>query len=345
MEPFGKTDETYRELERLDPLGKVILVRNVSTGMLCVKKILPPHSEDVYRTLMSMNLPGIPQIYECRDYYNALVVIEEYVNGTTLRQYMNTNGLLPEKQARRITREICEILKRLHNLSPAIVCRDLKPDNIILRDGHPVIVDFDSGKIVRKEKNDTVLLGTPGYAAPEQFGFAASDARTDIYAVGVILNEMLTGHIPKEQLVTGSCRGIVTKCTGLDPETRPGNITEVQAMLRHSQWLPPGFRSGRPLNMIIGSIGYIANGIFIAYQIETCVVSDYFNVSMIFLWCIWSAWTIAFVFDYMGIRTKITFLNDIQDSDSRAIASFVTWIVGTILIFFGVACIYSLFKK
>ncbi|MBP5353627.1 MAG: serine/threonine protein kinase [Lachnospiraceae bacterium] len=340
-----KISAYYQRLDQLDISGKVFLVRHISSGVMCVMKILTSYSTEVYQRLKMLEIPGVPRIYECVEDGDSLIVVEEYVKGMTLRNYLYEKGTIPEKQAMRILRALCDILERLHSVTPAIVCRDLKPENIILRGGEdPVIIDFDSGKLVRKEKNDTILLGTPGYAAPEQFGFAASDERTDIYALGVILNEMLTGHIPKEEMATGSCRRIVERCTSMDPEARPNNIRDVRTLLRGSRWIPPGFRTGRPINMILGTIGYLAIGAVIVYAIETAVVTDYFRISMVLLWCLWCVWTVSFLFDYMGLRSKMKFLSEIKDPDPRAVAGGVVWLVGILLITVAVALASSLWS-
>lgn len=318
---------SYRELKRLDASGKVVLLCDERTGQRLVRKKISLYSREVYSYLMEADFPGIPKIYDCTEAGEELIVLEEYVEGTTLRRYLNENGPFPEKEASRIICELCEILIRLHEGKHPVVGRDLKPENIILtEDLHPVIIDFDSAKFVRNEKNDTMLLGTPGYAAPEQYGFGASDERTDIYAVGVILNEMLTGCIPMEQTVKGTCGRVIRRCTNLDPQARPKTLRSVLGMLGYKKYLPPGFRTGQPTNMTIGAIGYIANAWF---TWELLIASDgnlFVNPSLALTWLAISMWTVLYGFDYLEIRTKTPLIGRIQNIVIRAICYGIVWV-------------------
>lgn len=80
----------------------------------------------------------------------------------------------------------------------AAVHRDIKPENIILRGSQAVLIDFDAARLHKPEHEaDTQILGTTGFAAPEQYGLSQSDIRTDIYSLGVLINVMLTGNTPQ----------------------------------------------------------------------------------------------------------------------------------------------------
>ena len=92
---------------------------------------------------------------------------------------------------------------------------------IIEKNGRVVLVDFNASRVYAPETSaDTVVLGTLGYAPPEQFGISQSDEKSDIYAVGVLLNVMLTGKHPSEALAKGKAGKIVLKCTQIDPQSR-----------------------------------------------------------------------------------------------------------------------------
>lgn len=332
---------SYRELERLDTSGKVVLVCDERTGQRYVRKKISLYSREVYSYLMEADFPGIPKIYDCAEDGEELIVLEEYVEGTTLRRYLNEKGPFPEKEARRIVCELCRILIQLHEGRHPVVGRDLKPENIILTaDLHPVIVDFDSAKFVRNEKNDTMLLGTPGYAAPEQYGFGASDERTDIYAVGVILNEMLTGCIPMEQKVGGTCGRVIRRCTNLDPQARPRTLRSVLGMLGYRRFLPPGFRTGQPSNMTIGAIGYAVNAWFTCYMVVASQGNRFANLSLALTWLAISLWTVLYGFDYLEIRTKTPLIGRIRNIALRAICYGIVWVFVMIVLIIAISAAF-----
>ena len=116
------------------------------------------------------------------------------------------------------------ILLNLQNMDRPIVHRDIKPSNIVITmDQDIYLLDMNVAKWYKPdEKEDTKLFASQYYAAPEQFGygFSASSEKTDVYALGVILNEMITGKLPKEQKAKGPVWNIIEKCISLDPENR-----------------------------------------------------------------------------------------------------------------------------
>ena len=144
----------------------------------------------------------------------------------------------------------------LHNASPSIIHRDIKPENIIIAPNNKVyLIDFNAAKRFNPDKNyDTVLMETVEYAAPEQFGFSPSDIQTDIYALGVLLNVMLTGCFPREKLYDGKLSTVILKCISIDPSKRFRSVTRLSDSLSHGRvpfwFLPPGFRTRTPWKMI-----------------------------------------------------------------------------------------------
>ena len=91
---------------------------------------------------------------------------------------------------------------------------------LVRSDGQAVLVDLNISRKVTNAERDTVIMGTVGYASPEQLGLTQSDARTDVYACGILLNVMLTGKHPSEQLARGRAGRIVRRCTAVNPDDR-----------------------------------------------------------------------------------------------------------------------------
>ena len=103
----------------------------------------------------------------------------------------------------------------------AAVHRDIKPENVIMRGRRAVLIDFDAARLHKPEQeSDTQVLGTTGFAAPEQYGLSQSDVRTDIYALGVLMNVMLTGEHPSKRLAEGRMGRVIERCTRVNPEKR-----------------------------------------------------------------------------------------------------------------------------
>lgn len=214
---------------------------------------------DVFVTLMNHPIQGIPRVYSIEGSPNGWIVSEEFIPGRTLAEVLRF-GLFETKNAVNVCLQLCEILEQLHAFG--IVHGDIKPDNIIFADnGMIYLIDFDASHFVKDEiGRDTVLLGTPGFASPEQFGFGRSDPRSDIYAIGVLLNVMITGQHPLYKTASGRIAIAIEKCIDVDPERRYQNIRELKQGLRHPrkrhEFLPPGFRSGSPGKMILAIFGY-----------------------------------------------------------------------------------------
>ena len=312
----------YRDLEPIGDSTKGVLVRHIESGQICVKKRLSAYNRELYRYLSGKDIPGIPHVYECLDDDDFIIVIEEYIPGQTLRRFMSEQGPLSEARATELIEKICFVLERLHGAERPIVCRDLKPENVILSTYDSiVIVDFDAAKFVRNEAVDTVLMGTPGYAAPEQFGFAASDERTDVYAVGVFLNEMLTGCFPKERMAGGHLGRVVERSTSLDPKARYHTIADLRKDLRgllyesdgntdsSRRFLPPGFRTHEWWKMILAILGY-SMAIFVAIMFFLGVDNKEekplsYNIALGVFWILLFCWTVAYLSDYLGVRRKM----------------------------------------
>ncbi len=212
----------YREVSVLDEGHDVWIVRRDGSEQLMVRKRLKIYNGDIYAFLRLHHIENTPYIYEAVEDGDTLIVIEEYINGKTLEQVLEEQKVLPENKAVEYMLALCGIISELHHVNPAIVHRDIKPSNIIITpDGQLKLIDLNAAKYQDSSKSrDTTLLGTEGYAAPEQYGFGASDTQTDIYAAGVLFNVMLTGVLPQEMTAPGAVGEIIKKCTRLERSER-----------------------------------------------------------------------------------------------------------------------------
>lgn len=150
-------------------------------------------------------LASHPHLADVTDYFEAdgrEYLVIEYVDGDTLRQQweQQPGRRFDQQQVLTWASQLLSALHFLHSHDPPVVYRDLKPENIIVRpDGTLKLIDFGIARFHSGEQEkDTVNLGTHGYAAPEQYGRAESDARTDIYALGVLLHQLLSGRDPAQ---------------------------------------------------------------------------------------------------------------------------------------------------
>lgn len=223
----------YRELTVLDEKKNIVLVQDIRNSELCVKKTLDIYSRDVYEQLASVRIEGVPAVKECVADDGKLIVVEEYVQGRSLKQVLDEQGLLNEEQAYDIAVQLADVFVRLHQLEPAIVHRDIKPSNIIIeKNGHVNLIDFNAARHVNADKNeDTRMLGTVYFAAPEQFGFGQSDERTDIYGLGATINYIMTGDKPGAGIAECRFSDILKKCLMVDAKDRYQSAEELRGVL------------------------------------------------------------------------------------------------------------------
>lgn len=207
--------DTLRVLKQ-SPRGTVSVVRHKKSGTCYVFRRYSGSGE-VYRRLLPVLCPHLPQIMEAEQ-DGQTAVLEEYVQGDTLAELL-MGARLTEREARQVTMQLCQALHVLHSMGA--VHRDVKPENVILRGSDAVLIDFDAARIYKDEsESDTQVLGTTGFAAPEQYGIFQSDERADIFSLGVLLNIMLTGKHPSCEMAAGKMGRIVRKCTMTAPEQR-----------------------------------------------------------------------------------------------------------------------------
>lgn len=168
---------------------------------------------------------------------NHLTLIEEYINGKTLDQQ-----ILSKEDVRNIMHQLCECLDTLHKLNPPIIHRDIKPENIIYHDNKVTLLDFGIARFLDSKKSkDTLILGSVGYAAPEQFGFQQSNPQTDIYALGKLMNYLLNGSLEHQNNIPFDLKQVILKATQLDYKNRYNSVKEMDLAIQGKAVIIPPF--------------------------------------------------------------------------------------------------------
>lgn len=316
----------YQVIAEINHDHQVYLVQHKDSKKIFVMKTLEHYNTAVYKYLQENPTSGLPHIYEVVKDDNLLYVIEEYISGNTLQECIDTYGPLDTYLVCSYVVQLCDILSTLHSLNPPVIHRDIKPSNIILTpSGQIVLIDLNAAKYVNANKSeDTTLIGTKGYAAPEQYGFGSSNIKTDIYAVGILMNTLLKGtYSASVTNISPVYSKIITKATNLDPRNRYNSILELKDAIlstlpnavRHTsaygwkKFLPIGYRSLNPFRMILSTSIY-------GMLAWVCFSMDVKNATPITLWleritsflCFVSC--ILFSSNYLGVYNTLPLCRD-----------------------------------
>ena len=234
------------------------LVQNKFTRQLMVRRISPAADYPVLQTLCRIKHRNLMEIYDVKTQDGVCISLCEYINGMTLDMRVEYYQPFDIRSAKDILCQICDGLSQLH--INGIVHRDIKPGNVMITDDGTVkIIDYSISRLIKPEqRKDTTVLGTAGYASPEQFGFTQTNGKTDIYACGVLLNYLLTGKLPNEQLHQGPLTTVIQQCIEIDENKRFASADELKKVLqgkkinRRRPFRPlPGFRSKHVFPKII----------------------------------------------------------------------------------------------
>ena len=240
------------------------LVQNKFTRQLMVRRISPAADYPVLQTLCRIKHRNLMEIYDVKTQDSVCISLCEYINGMTLDMRIEYYQPFDIRSAKQILCQICDGLSQLH--INGIVHRDIKPGNVMITDDGTVkIIDYSISRLIKPEqRKDTTVLGTAGYASPEQFGFTQTNGKTDIYACGVLLNYLLTGKLPNEQLHQGPLTTVIQQCIEIDENKRFASADELKKVLqgkkinRRRPFRPlPGFRSKHVFPKIITVFFYI----------------------------------------------------------------------------------------
>lgn len=200
----------------------------------------------------------LPYILDCYSDAKASYVVMEYVNGRTLREAVRAEGSRQgrEKLAGRLLPQLCDAACELHEgFSPKIIHRDIKPDNVIVSGDNVTLVDLGISRTFKEgEAVDTHPCATRMYAPPEQFGFGQTDARSDIYAIGMVYAFCLTGEDPGMELRQAVGEGaealerqgfsreaaaVIARACAFDPKLRHGSARELKDAITSAAYPPP----------------------------------------------------------------------------------------------------------
>lgn len=204
---------------------KAELTESSLDGKKYIKKTYRSDKRTVFNIIANIKNEHIPEIYHVF-FGEDTVVIEQYIEGQTLEQMISDGVSFSAAQVKKIADGLTDAIDTLHK--NGIVHRDIKPSNIIIRNnGQAVLIDYSIARpYSSKRSSDTELFGTVGYAAPEQFGFSQSDFRTDIYAFGVTVKEVISKDNSSKTM-----RNAVSRCMEFDPSRRFQNIDELRHYL------------------------------------------------------------------------------------------------------------------
>ncbi len=209
--------------------------------------------------------PNLPHIYDAFNERGRSYLVMDFVDGKTLLQLLKESGFrpLPVAQVLGYALQLCDVLAYLHQQHPPIIFRDLKPTNVMVTaNGHVFLIDFGIARIFKEgQEQDTALLGSPGYAAPEQHGSAQTNPRSDLYSLGATLHCCLTGRDPYhagDRFTFPPVRQynpqapveldqLIQRLLALDERQRPASAVEVgQALVKISRQATEDTRSMSP---------------------------------------------------------------------------------------------------
>ncbi|MST60837.1 serine/threonine-protein kinase [Parafannyhessea umbonata] len=182
-------------------------------------------------------LPHVRELYRLPD---ALVAVYDYVEGPTLRELVRERGPLAPARAVALARQLCQALAPLH--AAGVVHRDIAPGNVVVAADGAHLIDLGIARMrVDGASHDTTRLGTWGFAAPEQYGFAQTDARSDVFSLGRVLAYALTAADPADAsfdsaaqespLVLPALRKVIKKATAFEPSARYRSAGELERAL------------------------------------------------------------------------------------------------------------------
>lgn len=199
---------------------------------------------NVWSALTECSSPRLPRVEATYELPEHFVVVYDFVPGRSLSKVIETDGPLTPEEATSLGIELCEAAEELHR--HGIVHRDISPNNIVVAANGAHLIDLGIARMrVEGASKDTTSLGTWGFASPEQYGFAQTDARSDVYSIGRVLGFALTGVRPDDEAyeqtlkkilenVPAELGGVITRACSFEPSARFQSATEMAEALTGS---------------------------------------------------------------------------------------------------------------
>ena len=240
-------DDTYR-VEQVLARGEdgiTELVTIDGAGPFVRKKIRQELARrNVWSALTECSSPRLPRVEATYELPEHFVVVYDFVPGRTLSKVIETDGPLTPEETASLGIELCEAAEELHR--HGIVHRDISPNNIVVAADGAHLIDLGIARMrVEGASKDTTSLGTWGFASPEQYGFAQTDARSDVYSIGRVLGFALTGVRPDDETYEQALKSIlehapaklahaITRACSFEPSARFQSATEMAEALAGS---------------------------------------------------------------------------------------------------------------
>lgn len=272
----------FREIGQINK--NTVVVYNDYLQRQMILKILPRQNLPVLKDIMKIKHPNLMEIYDVMDDGINCNCLCEFVFGNNLDKIVYTKMGVDPKTAEKWMVQLCNGVETLHQKN--IIHRDITPNNVMIDyEGNIKLIDFNiSRERKQSASRDTTVMGTAGYASPEQFGFTQTGFGADIYAMGVLLNFMLTGKMPNEKLCSGKYASIVKKATQIKEEDRYSNVYQMELALQGNgneklsfadKFLLnlPGFRSNKTSHKVIAIIGYVLYFILLYCAIDVTFIN------------------------------------------------------------------------
>lgn len=194
------------------------------------------------KILKSLKHPNIPVIYDIEEDEEYSYIIEEFIDGQSLKAYRLSQGIILKDNLVNFALQLCNLFQYLHETEQPILYLDLKPDNLIVSQKTLKLIDFGTAIYGKGVKERKISFGTNGYAAPEQYGIHQVDERSDIYGIGMLMFFLITGEtlsidsenikkLEDKKYCDSSLKNIVYKCLKYYPSQRYQTMKQLKKKL------------------------------------------------------------------------------------------------------------------